>query len=351
MTELVSILIPAWNAEKWIAETIKSALAQTWPKKEVIIVDDGSIDHTLKIARQFESKHVKVFTQENRGASAARNKAFEHAQGEYIQWLDSDDLLDFNKISEQMKIAESDRTGLTLYSSPFGTFYWRWQRAQFVRNALWQNLSPLDWLLNKFSKTLWMVPAVWLISRKIAQKAGPWDERLSLDDDGEYFCRVVGASKGIIFVEGARAYYRNSGFNQLNRNNSEKACRSLLLSTKLCIQHLRSIEDSQRTRKASRALLEGQWPFHYLEKFGQREEMKKLALELGCELMEPKLSWKEGLMNKIFGQMMGREIVTVLRKMRLASAVQWDKLLFKISESSVKVDRYGNKGSIDLGRE
>lgn len=351
MTALVSILIPAYNAEKWIGDTVRSAVSQTWPEKEIIIVDDGSRDNTMAIAKQFKSGSVKVISQQNRGGSAARNKALEYAQGDYIQWLDADDLLAPNKISEQMKFAEIGHKSITLLSSAFGFFYWRPKKAKFVPNGLWQDLNPMDWMLKKFSENLWMPPSVWLVSRKIVEKAGPWDERLFLDDDGEYSCRIVGGSKNVIFVEGSRAYYRQSGFNQLSRSNSEKACKSLLLSIKLCIQHLRSMEDSQRTRKASLAFLQSQWPFHYLEKFGQREEIKKLALELGGELMEPKLSWKEGLMNKIFGQIMGREIVTALRKMRFATAVQWDKLLFKISESSIKVDMYGNKGIIDHGRE
>jgi len=338
--ELVSVLIPAYNAEKWIVDTIRSALNQTWTQKEIIIVNDGSKDETLRVTKQFESKSVKVISQENMGAAAARNNALEYAQGDYIQWLDADDLLASNKISEQMKIAEPGDKSLTLLSSAFGLFYWRPKKAKFVRTGLWQDLGPMEWILKKFTENLWMPPCVWLVSRKIAEKAGPWDERLSLDDDGEYFFRVVGASENVVFVEGARAYYRNSGFNQLSRNNSKKGCRSLLLSTKLCIQNLRSMEDSQRTRKASLTLLQTQWPFHYLEKFGQREEIKKLALELGGELMEPKFSRKEGLMYMFLGKMMGKKVVTVLRKMRLAAAIEWDKLLFKISDSIIRDDMY-----------
>jgi glycosyltransferase involved in cell wall biosynthesis len=123
--DLVSILIPAYNSEKWIGDTIQSAINQTWTRKEIIIVDDGSLDNTLKIAREYESKNIKVLSQENRGAASARNKAYSLAQGDYIQWLDSDDLLAQNKISEQMKVVKNDRTGLILISASFGLFYWR----------------------------------------------------------------------------------------------------------------------------------------------------------------------------------------------------------------------------------
>src|SRR5436309_1610049 len=116
---LVSILIPAYNAARWVAESIESALAQDWPRTEIILVDDGSRDGTLAVARSFESKLVKVVTQENRGAAAARNRASSLAQGDYIQWLDADDLLASDKISRQLNDAES-RNPLFLLSSAFG---------------------------------------------------------------------------------------------------------------------------------------------------------------------------------------------------------------------------------------
>ncbi len=65
MRPLVSILIPAYNAQEWIADTLQSAIAQTWQRKEIIVVDDGSTDRTLEIARRFESERVRVVTQKN----------------------------------------------------------------------------------------------------------------------------------------------------------------------------------------------------------------------------------------------------------------------------------------------
>lgn len=76
MKPLVSILIPAYNAEAWLSDTLKSAIAQTWDRKEIIVIDDGSKDGTLRLARNFESTGVRVFTQRNQGAAATRNNAF-----------------------------------------------------------------------------------------------------------------------------------------------------------------------------------------------------------------------------------------------------------------------------------
>jgi glycosyltransferase involved in cell wall biosynthesis len=100
ISELVSILIPAFNAENWKRDTMAPAVEQTW-RHEVIVVDDGSSDRTLEIANSFASRTVKVVTQPNCGACGARNTARSLAQGSYIQWLDADDLLHRERIARQ----------------------------------------------------------------------------------------------------------------------------------------------------------------------------------------------------------------------------------------------------------
>src|SRR5678809_291985 len=120
MKPLVSILIPAYNVETWIADTLRSAIAQTWVQKEIIVVDDGSTDRTLEIARQFESEGVKVVTQRNQGAAAARNTAFSLSHGDYIQWLDADDLLSPDKIARQVDVLQGCQSRRTLLSSEWG---------------------------------------------------------------------------------------------------------------------------------------------------------------------------------------------------------------------------------------
>jgi glycosyltransferase involved in cell wall biosynthesis len=102
MNLLVSILIPAHNAENWIADTIRSAITQTWVRKEIIVVDDGSSDRTADVARRFASKEVVVISKKNQGAAAARNHALQFCQGDYIQWLDADDILAPDKIERQL---------------------------------------------------------------------------------------------------------------------------------------------------------------------------------------------------------------------------------------------------------
>ena len=81
---LVSILIPAYNAERHVGEAVESALAQTHPRVEVVVVDDGSSDGTLAVAQRYEARGVRVASQANAGASAARNHALRLASGDFL---------------------------------------------------------------------------------------------------------------------------------------------------------------------------------------------------------------------------------------------------------------------------
>ncbi len=207
MKPLVSILIPAYNAQEFLAATVTSALGQTWARKEVIIVNDGSRDETLNVARQFESPSVKVITHENQGAAATRNKALSLAQGEFIQWLDADDLLGSNKIACQME-AGIRCSSRTLLSSPWAYFMYRRHRAKFRPTALWEDLDPLEWMTRKMEHNLYMQTATWLVSRELTEAAGPWNTEMLGDDDGEYFGRVLMASDAVKFVQGSGVYYR-----------------------------------------------------------------------------------------------------------------------------------------------
>src|SRR5258708_5132388 len=142
MKPLVSILTPAYNAERWIASTIQSAIGQTWTRKEIIIVDDGSTDRTAELARQFASKEVKVVSTPNQGAAAARNHALQLSQGDFVQWLDADDLLSPDKIERQLgALGELDGKRI-LRSSPWASFFYRTHRARFIQTPLCEDLSP-----------------------------------------------------------------------------------------------------------------------------------------------------------------------------------------------------------------
>lgn len=251
MTPLVSILIPAYNAAPWIGATIDSALGQTHPRCEVIVVDDGSSDETLAVARSKETKGVRVLSQPNAGAAAARNRALELAQGDYIQYLDADDLLSPEKIRAQLALLARMPVG-TLATCRWGRFETDPAHARFVDDAVFRDFAPIDYLLRHTGEGRMMHPAAWLVPRAVADRAGRWDERLSLNDDGEYFARVVLASSGIAFTAdpSAATFYRSGLGGSLSRRRSAKALASLALSIELIAAQVTAAEDSERTRRA-----------------------------------------------------------------------------------------------------
>ncbi|MCX6950523.1 MAG: glycosyltransferase family A protein [Opitutae bacterium] len=249
MRPLVSILIPCYNAARWLAATLESALAQTWPHTEIIVVDDGSSDNSLMIARSFTSRGVHVLTQPNRGAAAARNAALAAAQGELIQFLDADDLLAPGKIAAQVEALTTAPAG-SIASGPWGRFTLDPSSASFHPEPVWTDLTPLDWLVLSWSGGGMFPPLVWLTPRRIIDAAGPWNEDLSLDDDGEYFCRVLLQAATIRFVPGADSYYRDHSGPRVSASQGDRAARSSFLSIELKDRHALVREESPRMRRA-----------------------------------------------------------------------------------------------------
>lgn len=250
-TPLVSVLIPAYNAERYLAEALESVLAQTWPNIEVIVVDDGSKDATLEVARRYESATTIVAAQpENRGQTAALNRALQEAQGDYIQYFDADDILAPEKIEAQVRRLEAEppETIATcqwarFYDDDLGT-------ATFKTWNDWHDYEePLDWLIDDWTGQGTMPPGSWLYPRSVVDAVGPWHEDLTLNNDMEYFTRAVLASKKIAFCPDAQWYYR-SGHESLSGQKSERALRSQFEVIRLSTERLLAVEDSSRTRHA-----------------------------------------------------------------------------------------------------
>jgi glycosyltransferase involved in cell wall biosynthesis len=340
MNPLVSILIPAFNSEKWIAATIRSAVAQTWPRKEIIVVDDGSVDRTVAVAQRFESRGVRVVSQKQQGASSARNHAFALSRGDYIQWLDADDLLAPDKIARQMEVAAQCRSRRTLLSGAWAYFAFRYYRAKFVPTALWRDLPPNEWLLSKMGQNLFMQTATWLVSRELTEAAGPWDSNITNDDDGEYFCRVLLQSDGVRFVPESRVYYRRvHGARTLSYlGPSSPKLDSQFRSMQLHIGCLRSLEDSERVRAACVTYIQNWLFYFYPERLDLVDRLREMARGLGGQLEEPRLSWKYAWIKTIFGWRLARRAEFFLPRIRGVMQRCWDKALFRLDIRSHAVD-------------
>lgn len=253
---LVSIIIPTFNSEKHLAETIKSAMGQTWEHKEIIIVDDGSTDRSLHIAHQFSNENLKIISQKNSGAAAARNAGLKIAKGEFIQFLDADDLLSPQKIKSQIT-ALKGKTDAVAISTSIHFFenedHLSIQPAENELSFLISTEDIFDFLMNIYGKNGngGIIPIhSWLTNKSIIDSAGIWNEQLSVDDDGEYFCRVALKSKKIIYVPEAIAFYRK--FNSKNNLSAQTSLTSKYSSfNALCLKekHLSKIKDDPAFRE------------------------------------------------------------------------------------------------------
>ncbi len=247
---LVSLIIPCHNAGPWLTVTLESALAQTWPHLEIIVVDDGSTDESLQIARSYESGRLRVITQPNRGAAAARNHGLRVATGDYVQFLDADDLLAPDKISRQLAQIHPLGPGI-LASGTWGRFQTTPSSAVFSPEPNQRDLSGIEFLQINFEARTMMHPAAWLAPRALLDRAGPWDESLSLNDDGEYFARVALGAERIVHCAEARSYYRSNLSGSLSGRKDPRALQSLYRSMELTLNGLLRHDGSPRSRAAA----------------------------------------------------------------------------------------------------
>ena len=143
---LVSIIIPVYNGAQWIGETLASALSQTYSNIEIIVVNDGSTDNTADVVCRYAQANLQLVEQPNRGQSAALNHGLSLAKGDYIQYLDGDDLLATDKIERQLAFLQRQPPG-TVSCCEWTRFYQDASQSQFIPQPLWQDFAPVDWLL------------------------------------------------------------------------------------------------------------------------------------------------------------------------------------------------------------
>jgi glycosyltransferase involved in cell wall biosynthesis len=281
----VSILIPCRNAATTLRETLESALAQEGVENEIIVVDDGSSDGSLEIAKSYEAQGVRVIEGPRINASAARNRALEASSGGYIQYLDADDLLGANKISQQIEVLEKHPDCVA--TARWGRFTHAPEDAVFTNDDQLHDWTPVDWLIAQCGELRMMHPAAWLVPRGVADKAGPWDEQITLNDDGEYFARILSHAAALRCVPAATTYYRTSSGMSLSRSRGATAFESLWRSLRLTVEKLLALEDSPRTRKAAADLFMRFTYEVYPSGNRERQEAEALIAQLGGSDLRP----------------------------------------------------------------
>ena len=245
----VSIIIPLYNSEAYIAQTIDSCLAQTHRDIEIIVVENGSKDQGYQIVKSIDDKRLSVFQISTPNAAAARNYGYQKATGTCIIFLDADDVMASNKIELQLKALSTKPEGW-IASCAWAKFKTNTKEAVISPQKVWAIQNPIDWCLQSWMGEGMMIPGCWLIPKPIIDKAGLWNEKLSLHDDGEFMCRVLLASKGNVFVENTAVYYRQQDNSLSRQHKSKMAAESAILVYKSYHQQILKFQDSKLARRA-----------------------------------------------------------------------------------------------------
>jgi glycosyltransferase involved in cell wall biosynthesis len=239
---LVSILIPCFNAERWIAGAIESALAQSWPHKEVVVVDDGSTDGSAAIAQRFGSR-IRFESQANAGANPARNRLLDLARAEWLQYLDADDYLLPDKIEAQARVVESAPDVDVVYG-PATLELWSEQK---VDRSITPVPEPRDpWLL----LARWQLPQTGapLWRKRAILDAGGWTPDQPCAQEHELYLRLLMHRKRFAYHPTNGAVYRYWTTATISRRNNAETRRRRLQVLQRAEDHLRKSGELTRER-------------------------------------------------------------------------------------------------------
>ncbi|AFY47766.1 glycosyl transferase [Nostoc sp. PCC 7524] len=242
MNPKVSILIPCYNAEMWIAQAIESALKQIYPNKEVIVVDDGSTDGSLEIIKSFGNS-IRWETGSNQGGNVARNRLLELSTGEWLQYLDADDYLLPDKIEKQVEyLAHVPHTDI-LYSPSIFEYH--------QQDKSWQEVLPIPephdswmllarWYLPQTNSPLWRKQAI--------IDVGGWKVDQPCCQEHELYLRLLIAGKRFEYFGEAGSIYRQWGESTVCKRDKSETNRQVLAIEDKIEQHLKATNQLTQSR-------------------------------------------------------------------------------------------------------
>jgi len=260
-----------------------------------------------------------VIHQENQGQCAAANRAFKESEGDLIKFFDADDVLSPEFVEKQVERLNGSETHVA--SAEWARFYDHPSEATFTPEPVWQDMDPVDWLVTAWKDAGPMMQcALWLIPRPVLERAGLWDERLSLINDFEFFARVLVHTEGVRFTPGARLYYRSGLDDSLSGQDSREHVESAFLSLKLGTQHLLHEEESERTRRAAANVLQDFIYAYFPNHSDLREKIRGRIEDLGGSDLQPGGPPGFEVLRPVLGWKMARRIQRFAERHRLSRA-------------------------------
>ncbi|MBH8555244.1 glycosyltransferase [Nostocaceae cyanobacterium CENA357] len=250
MLKLVSIIIPCFNAEKWLAQAIDSCLKQTYSNIEIIVIDDGSTDNSLEIIKSYGNQVIWQSLL-HKGGNFARNRGLDLSKGEYIQYLDADDYILPEKIERQVHFLEA--TGADVV---YGD--WRHQRHLPDGSSFLDKIEISEMqsdILASLLANWWVALAALLYKRTAVENSNGWDETLSAAQDRDFLLSVVMNNNKVVYQSGCYAIYRRYGSVTVSTSSKsrwlkshylvlEKVERQLLQNNQLSMQYRHALAKS-----------------------------------------------------------------------------------------------------------
>lgn len=303
-TPLISILIPLYNAEQYIEETITRALEQTYSNIELIIVDDHSTDQSLSIAQKYACNNIHIYTNPKKGGNAARNYAFQMSKGEYVKFMDADDYCSKDMVEKQLKAILEKGTQKSLAFSPVEMLYPDGSLVVPHREIDKDYFPGIELLIDIWKGKGWNCPHCHLMHRSLVTLAKGWDETIIKNRDGEFFARIASLADKALSVKDTYAYWRQTGIGVSTKRSIESHA-SMLKSYDIISSLILHYKDSTDNRKICAKYISFFVYQYYPEIKPLLPEIDKLLLKLKQPLILPNrkiliilkfiLGWKRAL--------------------------------------------------------
>ena len=252
---LVSICVPCRNAAPYVEATLASLLAQSWRHLEVVVVDDGSTDDSVRRVEAIADPRVRLMRGRFGSAARARNVALGEARGELIKFMDADDLLSPDAVAAQVTRLEGRVDAVAMaqwgrfYNNDLTTF-------ELEQRSASADCDPIQWLVQAWADAEPMMQAgMYLIPRPLLERCGGWDEDLSLIDDFEFFTRLLCHAHHLLYTPEAILYYRSGLAGSLSTRRGRDAAQSAFDAiTTACTQLLARRSDAAARRSCANVM-------------------------------------------------------------------------------------------------
>ena len=182
---MVSVIIPNYNHAQYVGDAIQSVLDQNYPNLEIIVVDDGSTDHSSQVVEKFGDRVIFI-VQKNQGLSAARNTGIKIAKGKYIGLLDADDMYEEDYLTSMMSLLEGDPDAKGVYCG-----YRFVDQGNLPLPQIENRLIPPDQLFQALADGNFLVPESMFVHRECYERSGTFDEKLSACEDWDMWLRIT----------------------------------------------------------------------------------------------------------------------------------------------------------------